>query len=197
MKLYILPVIAVLSLFVPVFSCESSESDPAHLHSIQADFIQEKHLEILLRPIISTGTLTFQSPSSLRWEYRTPVPSILLMHDGKVKKIVERDGRLVEDKGMRLDLMQVVLVQISNWLDGRFSDNDMFKVSYSDEHTVLLTPRKQVLAGLIEKIELKLADRKGFLDGVTIFEGPESYTTMTFKNRVLNREIPAALFTGK
>ena len=63
--------------------------------------------------------------------------------------------------------------------------------------TVLLTPKDQALAGLISKIELKLADREGLLDGVTIFEGPDSYTSMTFENRVLNKEIPVSVFTEK
>ncbi len=195
-----LPITAITILFlffVLLSSCPVSAREPLRLHSIQADFIQEKHLKILIRPLVSTGTFTFQAPQSLRWEYKTPVPSILLMDGGHVKKYIERDGRLVEDKGMRLDSMQVMLSQISNWLDGRFSDNDMFSVSFADEHTVLLTPKEQGLAGVISKIELKLADRKGLLDGVTIFEGPDSYTSMTFKNTVLNEEIPDSVFTEK
>jgi outer membrane lipoprotein-sorting protein len=197
MKLYVLSITQFLLLFVAVSSGWSSQQEPIRLQSIQADFIQEKHLKILVRPLVSTGTFTFQAPQSLRWEYRTPVPSILLMAGGKVKKFIERDGQLEEDKGMRLDSMQVMLSQISNWLDGRFSDNDMFSVSFLGERTVLLTPREQALAGLISKIELTLADRKGLLDGVTIFEGPDSYTTMTFKNAVLNEEIPVSVFTDK
>jgi len=197
MKWYVLSIALFLLLFVTVLSGWSSQQEPIRLQSIQADFIQEKHLKILVRPLVSTGTFTFQAPQSLRWEYRTPVPSILLMAGGKVKKFIERDGQLEEDKGMRLDSMQVMLSQISNWLDGRFSDNDMFSVSFLGERTVLLTPREQALAGLISKIELTLADRKGLLDGVTIFEGPDSYTKMTFKNAVLNEEIPVSVFTDK
>jgi hypothetical protein len=119
------------------------------------------------------------------------------MHGGRVKKFIEKDGLLVEDKGMGLDSMQVVLGEISNWLDGRFSDNDMFSVSFPDKSTVLLTPKEQALAGMISKIELKLADRKGLLDEVIIFEGPESYTRMIFKNGILNKEIPVSVFTEK
>ena len=121
----------MLFFFVLVSSCQAADHETIRLQSIQADFIQEKHLKILARPLVSTGTFTFQTPQSLRWEYRTPVPSVLLMHGGKIKKFVERDGQMVEDKGLRLDSMQVVLGQISNWLDGRFSDNDMFSVSFA------------------------------------------------------------------
>lgn len=203
MKFSLLLLTACLSLFTLVASAESSEfasQDAIRLQSIQADFIQEKHLKILARPIISTGTLTFQAPQSLRWEYQTPIPSILLMHGSKVKKFIERGGQLMEDRGMQFNSMQVVLAEISNWLDGRFTDNDMFMVSFPAEGTVLLTPRQQALAGLISKIELKLADQKdllGLLDSVTIFEGPDSYTTMTFSNRVLNQDLATSVFTTK
>jgi outer membrane lipoprotein-sorting protein len=170
---------------------------PIQLRSVQADFTQEKKLKILARPIVSTGTLTFQTPQSLRWEYRSPVPSILLMHEGKIKKLLQRDGKLVEDQGLGLDSMGVVLTEISNWLDGRFTDNAMFTVSFPDPQTILLTPREEGLAALISGIELKLGDQAGLLDAVTIFEGPGSSTRLVFSNRILNQEIPASLFTGR
>lgn len=186
-----------LFILLLVSSGQAADDDALRLQSIQADFVQEKHLKILIRPLVSTGTLSFQAPQSLRWEYQTPVPSILLLHGGKVQKFIERDGRLVEDKGMGLDSMQVILGQISSWLDGRFTDNDMFSVSFTDDRTILLTPKQQALAGVISNIELQLADRKGLLDAVIIYEGPESYTRMTFSNRVLNEQIPATVFTVK
>ncbi|MHB8988495.1 MAG: LolA family protein [Desulfobulbia bacterium] len=170
------------------------QAQPMQLRSVQADFIQEKHLKILARPIISTGSFTFQAPQSLRWEYRTPIRSILLMHGGKVRKFVEREGVLAEDKGMRLDAMQVVLAEISNWLDGRFTDNAMFTVSFPKKQTILLTPKEQGIAALISSIELKLGDQAGLLDKVIIFEGPGASTSLTFSNRIINKEIPAAVF---
>ncbi len=172
-----------------------TEESHVDLHSIQADFVQEKHLKILARPIVSTGTFTFQAPQSLRWEYKSPIPSILIMHDGGVKKYIEKDGQFVEDRGMQVTAMQFVLAEISNWLDGRFSDNDMFSVSGPDDGIVLLSPKEKALSALINRIELKLADQQGLLDSVKIIEGPDSFTLMTFGNRSINREIPSSEFT--
>lgn len=194
MKFFVLPIVLLAFLVLPVSVSGSSPRKEIRLHSIQADFIQKKHLKILVHPLVSTGTFVFQAPRSLRWEYKTPVPSILLMHGGSVKKFVTRDGRRVQDKGVRLDSMQLVLSQISSWLDGRFSDNEMFAVALADERTVLLTPKSQALSALISTIELKLADRQGYVDEITIFEGPDAYTKMTFTNRVVNEEIPDNLF---
>ena len=187
----------MVSIFTSAFAQQASVQLPVPLQSIQANFIQEKHLKILTHPIISTGTFTFQRPQSLRWEYLSPIRSILLMHGGEVKKFIEKDGGLVEDKGLQLGSMQVILPEISNWLDGRFADNKMFRVARPSAKTILLTPRNKELAGIIRSIELTLADQQGNLDGITIFEGPDSYTKMSFSNRTLNRDIPVALFTTK
>lgn len=192
--------LAALSLCIAIPAARAGAENkgaPVQLRSVQADFIQEKHLKILARPIISTGSFTFQAPQSLRWEYRTPIRSILLMHGGKVRKFVERDGVLAEDKGMRLDAMQVVLAEISNWLDGRFTDNAMFTVSFPKKQTILLTPKEQGIAALISSIELKLGDQAGLLDKVTIFEGPDAFTSLTFSNRMINQDIPASVFTQR
>ena len=112
-----------------------------------------------------------------------------------IRKYLRKNGEFIEDKGMRLDAMQVVLAEISSWLDGRFTENEVFNVSFPDEHTVLLRPKEKSFANLINRIELKLADRHGLLDSVTIFEGVDSYTKMTFSNRVLNQDIPTSVFS--
>ncbi|WP_339135170.1 MAG: outer membrane lipoprotein carrier protein LolA [Candidatus Electrothrix sp. GW3-4] len=174
-----------------------SEAGDFRIESIQADFTQEKHLKMLTKPIISTGKLLFQAPASLRWEYTSPFASILLMHEGKVKRFIERDGVFQEETGMQLDAMQVVLTEISSWLDGRFTDNELFAVSFPDDKTVELTPKEQAFAHLIKRIELKLSGQKGLLDQVTITEGPGASTIMRFSNRVLNQAIPATSFTQR
>lgn len=197
MRLPLLLSMVLVTFLISISAVQSSEQAPVLLQSIQADFTQEKHLKILSQPIISTGTFTFQRPQSLRWEYISPIRSILLMHGGEVKKFVERDGRLVEDQGMQFGSMLVVLTEISNWLDGRFTENNMFRVVRSSDQTILLTPKNQDLAGVISRIELTLADQQGNLDGITIFEGPDSYTKMRFSNRRLNRDVPISVFTAK
>ncbi len=171
-------------------------SRPAvQITSIQADFQQEKHMKMLVMPIISHGTFSFQAPASLRWEYTTPVPSILLMHGGSIRKFIAVDGELEEAQGLPVGSMQVIMAEITNWLDGRFTENKMFTVSYPDTDHIVLTPKKGMLAGMIDEIELELADQNGVLEAVTIREGAEGYTRMTFTNRLLNRELPMTLFT--
>lgn len=166
----------------------------ARLHSVQADFTQEKHLKILARPLISKGTLAFQAPQSLRWEYLRPIHSILLLHDGRINKLIEREGRFEQDNGAGVDAMRIVLQDIGSWLDGRFNDNPLFQVTRPSAHIVVLTPKERGMQAVISRIELQLGREEGVMEQVTIFEGPDAFTRLHFTDTVLNREIPAGLF---
>lgn len=187
----------LLWLFVLPVAVPAGEETEQRLRSVKADFVQHKQLKILAEPLAARGRFAFQAPDSLRWEYFEPVPSLLLMDRGKVKKYILRKGRWEEEKAMGLGSVQVVLTEISNWLDGRFRENSMFEVEQPDEKTVLLRPRQEGLASLISSIELQLAGQTGLLDTVTIHEGEGSFTRLSFTARVLNPEIPASTFSAR
>ncbi len=196
MKLLLCTILALLFLPVASLPAAAVPRDRPRLRSVQADFVQEKHLKILARPIRSTGRFVFQAPASLRWEYRQPVRSLLLLHNGRVRRFSERQGRLVEEQGMGLDTMQLVLAEIENWIQGRFTENRAFRVSQGQGRTIVLTPRQDALSSYIRRIELEQGDRPGLLRSVTIVEGEDAFTRLTFSNAVLNHPVPAKLFTA-
>ncbi|WP_310601362.1 outer membrane lipoprotein carrier protein LolA [Desulfobulbus sp.] len=173
---------------------DGADAASTRLRSVQADFTQEKHLAILTRPLISRGTLAFQAPGSLRWEYLRPIHTVLLLHDGRIDKLIERDGRFERDNGAGVDAMRTVLQDIGSWLDGRFGDNPLFAVSRTGAQTLVLTPREPGLETVIKRIELRLGAQEGVMDRITIVEGDEAVTVLTFSQVILNRDIPAQRF---
>ena len=164
------------------------------LQSVQATFVQEKHLKILNRPLLSTGTFAFQAPQSLRWEYLKPLHSVLLMHKGRVAKLIEHDDRFEEERGAGVDTMQVVLADMANWLDGRFDDNPLFGASQQEGKIVVLTPKDPGLQAVISRIELHQGEQAGMMEKVVIIEGPDAFTQLTFANTTINQSIPEATF---
>ncbi len=96
------------------------------IKSVTANFIQEKHLKILSKPLISKGIFYYQPPQSLRWEYTSPFRSILLIHNGNINRYIKGNDGLVKDSGAELQSMQIVLKEITLWLRGRFNDNPNF-----------------------------------------------------------------------
>ena len=127
--------------------------------AISAEFTQEKHMKILVRPLVSTGVFHFQAPRSLRWEYRSPIHSILLTHNSKTRRYIQKDGKFIEDAAARLQSMQVVLQEITRWLSGRFHENPAFSTRLEPGQQIVLRPKDKALARMIQRIELKLTQR--------------------------------------
>ena len=175
-------------------SFEVIRAAAAHVNAVQADFVQEKHLPILAKPLESTGRLYYRRPDALRWEYTAPVKSVLLMHDGEARRFVQSDQGLVEDAGVRMQAMQYVLPEISGWLSGRFQDNPLFTATLSEGNRILLVPKDKGMARFIQRIELVMAETPGVIDEVFIYENAEAYTRMIFSHTRINSALDERLF---
>jgi len=162
--------------------------------SISAEFTQEKHMKILIRPLVSEGVLYFQPPNSLRWEYLHPVRSILLMHNGKTKRFVQRNVGLVEDASVNFQSIHMVVQNITQWLSGRFNINPAFNATLEPGHKIVLVPKEKSFAMLIKRIEIILSDLPAIIKSVTIYESQDSFTKLVFKNVALNRTLEDSLF---
>ena len=188
----------VLSLLsVPFCSAQTLEemrSAAEKISSIKGDFIQEKQMPILARPLIARGYFAYQKPSSLRWEYQNPLQSVLLLHDGNVHRYLKSDDDWVEDKAANLKSMEFILQEISKWLNGRFEDNPMFNVSTETDNKVIMTPKDQSMDQFIRRIELVMADQPGVIKTVTIFESNDSFTRFTFIDPLVNAPIAPVEF---
>ena len=79
-------------------------------------------------------------------------------------------------------------------LKGRFDENPVFSPYLEPGPKIILRPKEKTFADLIQRIELKLADRPGVIQSVTIYEGEDSYTRIKFKNVTLNPPLPDTLF---
>lgn len=189
----LLPVIAVLCIGW-AGSWDELKSEAGTVTSVKAAFRQEKHLKILAKPLVSEGVFYYQAPRSLRWEYTRPVPSILLMHDGSVQRYVKTASGLEMERSAGLDAMQVVLDEITRWLQGRFDESEMFAAQLEGARHIVLTPREAAFKAIIERIEINLAEQVGVIQDVVIFESPDAYTRMLFSDTHLNTTIDESIF---
>ena len=170
------------------------EQKAATVETVRAEFVQEKHLEILTRPLVSTGSICFKPPGSLRWEYTGPIQSILLMHDGKAERFVKTDDGFVRDESARLEIMRTVMDEIVMWMGGKFQDNPDFEASLQPGPKIVLTPLQKTLAEILERIELTLSPNPGIIETVVIHETETSFTKLTFKGAKLNEPLEDAIF---
>jgi outer membrane lipoprotein-sorting protein len=179
-------------------SWEDVQKEAAKITSINARFTQSKHMTILAGPLVSQGRFYFQAPDSVRWEYTSPVKSILLMNRGGIKRYTTLGGRgLVEDATGSLQSMQVVLREISQWSRGRFTENEHFSATLKGGKgpKIILAPKEKGMAKMISRIVISLSsDRPGLLESVAIFENDGNHTLFAFTDVVINVPLDESLF---
>ncbi len=165
------------------------------IKTVSAEFVQEKHLKILAKPMISKGKLYYQAPGSLRWEYFTPVRSILIANQGKTRRYIVKEAAIIEDTSARMQSTQIVMDEISRWISGRFDQNPDFRVEKKTGNTMILRPVNEAFSKIIFQIDIHLSDKPGVIQSVMIHENADSFTRLKFKNVTVNTELNPLLFT--
>ena len=190
------PIILVLSLLLVSWgdTWDQIRKTARDITSVEAEFVQKKHMAILAKPLVSKGKLYFHVPRSLRWEYSTPVNSILLMHEGTVTRYIKKGDSVTKDSSARLQSMQIVLQEITMWMKGNFDANPGFRPELMPGRIIMLTPREKSMSEIIQRIELRLSSRPGVIQSVRIYESEKSYTVIEFANVKMNGNIPDSLF---
>lgn len=163
-------------------SWSSIRATAARVAGVEAEFVQRKQMPVLTRPLESRGRFTFQSSGHLRWEYQSPVKSLLELKEGRVRRYLWEGGRFRVDGRQRPDAMLVVLGEITLWLSGKFQASENFRATLTPgmQPRMVLTPLKPALARFIKKIVLVPGLEAGAIGQVIISEAGDATTTIEF-----------------
>lgn len=166
-----------------------------NIQSVKAEFVQERHLQILKDPLISEGRFFFLASGSLRWEYLRPLRSVMLQRGDSVRLYHLSEGTWKQDMAQGVEARRMVLVEMSQWFQGRFEESRVFSHSYSPgpPGRIILTPGEGINKFIL-RIEIVLSDKPGIIDRVEIKEPGSSATRIVFRNVEINAELPSKLF---
>lgn len=189
---------AMVSVSANATSLADIQKSAGSIRSISADFIQEKHMKILVKPLISKGVIRFRSPDALRFEYQEPIKNILIMQGKSVSRYIHKDNTFVRDNAAAMGAMTVVMDEISQWLKGDFNTS-VFNASVKDAPkpgTIILVPKEKAMTHFIQDIILVLSEQPGVFKEVIIRENQNSYTRLRFDKVQLNKDINPEVFTA-
>lgn len=189
---------AMISVGANAASLADIQEAAGAIRSISADFIQEKHMKILVKPLVSKGIIRFQSPDALRFEYREPIKNILIMQGKSVSRYIQKDDSFVRDNGAAMGAMTVVMDEISQWLKGDFNTNvfDAAIEEAPEPGRIILKPKDKAMTSFIQDIVLVLSERPGVFKEVIIRENQNSYTRLRFEEVALNKDITPDVFAA-
>jgi hypothetical protein len=179
-------VLALVYLALSSFS-SSSGAESAVLQAISSrltvyenmsgQFKQEKKLNFLRRPLVSSGSFSLSAEQGLSWLVKEPLRSEMTVRNSQVLL----DGKVVQDRGVG-QLMAMIM--------RAFMDGDLRGVAarftasgeLSEDHwQLLLKPKSAVLRSVLSHIELR---GDVFLQDISIYEQGETITLIEFSGVV-------------
>ncbi len=180
---------------VPAEDLNSLKEASRNIRSIKAEFLQKRSLPILTKPLLSEGKLFFSMPDSLRWEYLSPLRSVMLRKGNNIQIYNFSDGVWKPEMAQAVEARRMVLLEISHWFQGRFDESTAFTHSYSPgppERIILIS--KEGINKFINRIEIILSARPGVIDRVEIEEPGGSRTSIEFKSVEINSSFSSGVF---
>jgi outer membrane lipoprotein-sorting protein len=164
-------------------------------NTIDADFVQEKKVDILEHVIVSKGKFLFKQKNSLRLEYTSPSYYLVVMAAGKML-IKDGDKKTkIDGKGSKIfSQIQNVMAGI---LGGQITDNKDFKYElYKSEsnYKIRLFPQTGAIKDLLKEVEFITNKATLKALSMTMYERSGDVTVMKFKNVKMNVPIDDKVF---
>jgi len=197
-------IVLALGSVQPVFSAESEELQ-SFLQEIQAAsdqvrsfssaFVQERKLALFNEPVIFHGSLTVVRPDRLRWEFTSPVPSVLIFSGERGIRCNADAPPVNFDLGSD-PIMRTVAEQLWLWLGGDYSRlESLYLMEKSGPSSLKITPKEEAVAKFISTITITFNKTNRQPEKVEIAEPGGDSTVISFDSYVLNGKTPDILFT--
>jgi outer membrane lipoprotein carrier protein len=176
---------------------ERMRDEQESLHTLQADFVQQRESSMLLEPSEATGTFFYAAPDRVRWEYRTPDPiSMVIVNDRMTTWYRDLDRAEQVDIGRQSQrILEYLgagssLATLLEYFDVRLHQPQRGSAPLELE----LEPRFERIAKRLSGMSLWV-DSELFLPvRLRYVEADGDVTDYRFNNFRLNREIPDERF---
>ncbi|MBL4649316.1 MAG: outer membrane lipoprotein carrier protein LolA [Aureispira sp.] len=168
----------------------------AKTNSLQSDFVQIKHLDVLSEDIESNGRLVYQAKNKLRWEYTSPLEYLIILKDGKVS--IKDEGKVSSydlsgnETFQKINEMMIGSIQ-GDLLVNEADYNYEFKEN-STSYLVVMYPKEKKVQEFMKSINIYFSKKDYSVEQVKMLEQSGDYTLMKFKNKKINASISDKTF---
>jgi len=163
--------------------------------TIESDFVQEKHLEMMSEKIVSKGKFYFKKEGRMRWEYTNPINYIIAMNGNDIfikneKKINKFD--LNSNQAFK-EISNIMLAASS----GNILDSKEFQPQFFDSkdfYVVKLQPVNPKMKDFLSQLNIYFNKADLSVAKTELIEQNGDKTIVEFKNKKINKPIPDEIF---
>jgi outer membrane lipoprotein-sorting protein len=183
-------------------ACESTDSclqavaaAQRDTRTIEADFVQVKHLGLLEEPMVSTGRFAFKQPDRVRLDVESPEPATILI-DGRNVRIPGLTQQ--QQKGMGMAPIGAMFGQLAKIfrgdVEGLRQDFEVTAEADGADVRVRLVPRRADWKKAFRSIELRFSGGLSHLETLRLEDELGDSLEVTLRNVRRNRDLSDALF---
>lgn len=165
------------------------------LESLQADFVQTKHMKMMDDETESRGRVYFKAPQVLKWEYSEPYDYKVLFKEGQLH--IDDEGQKSTENTSSNGLFEKLGKLVSGTVNGKLlEDAHNFDITYYREGAgtwARVKPKDQKLSRIFSEILLEF-DSEKVIKSVKLQEDSGDYTLIQFENVRINQHIDELVF---
>lgn len=165
------------------------------LTTMKVYFIQEKHSNLFLKPVVQEGEMLYKSPDKLKWHYQTPQEMTLVFNEKKI--MLKQSGKWIENPNKMLGELGQLIIQTIN--GNNLQKSPHFETKYEKNKNgqveIVLVPLAKRLKSFYKEILVVLEKDKFVASQVIMKESNNDVTKIIFSKHQLNIEISDQNFT--
>jgi len=166
------------------------------IESMTCSFVQTKHMSLLADELVSHGTMAFEKPGHLRWEYTRPYSYRFVLNGDRV--FVGNDDRnsVIETGNSKIfgTIARVMMNTVTGRIEELGADFGVEVSGTSPGRVVTLTPKKREMKQMFKSVRLTLDEKSGTVGHIKLCEKNGDETDIVLSDIKLNIPVDAALF---
>jgi outer membrane lipoprotein-sorting protein len=187
MRYKLIPIIQWIIILVCIFITEPHASSADSLlneHSKKlalhkhfcADFTQSRYMSMFKKPLVSTGTIFFSYPDKIKFHYKTPFESIILLSEDSMERYRIEQGKKVKQPSQEI-VARSIAKEVTRYLGGNFSDEFPYDVTVDSNkpRKFILIPTHSMAKAVFSSIELTFSEDSLYIEEIKLIEQTKDY----------------------
>lgn len=168
----------------------------AQMQTLECDFVQTKHLQILDDKMVAKGRMYYQQADKLRWEYVSPYTYTFILNQNQVL-LKNNDRTDVIDVERNRIFKEIARMMMNSIVGNCLSDEKTFKTQVEvagNEWVATLVPLKKDMKQMWNKLVLHIQPDMKVVSKVEMHEPSGDYTVIDLKNIRTNSPVNQEVF---
>ena len=169
------------------------EEKVSAMQTLKADFIQEKKLAVLDRPLVLKGTIFMQKPDLFAWHVTEPLRYSMVIREEIIRQWDEDTDQVEEISLSKNPAFKMAIAQMRGWFSGAYESMlGEYEVTVVEEDPISLEfiPRKASFAReAIDSLTVVFESDESYIRQIRIMEKRGDSTLLTFVGTLLDSPI--------